>query len=869
MRLLRVAFLLLAVTTFKLVAAPLDYYFDQHTRFKQNIPTPHEVIGIEVGERHLRHDQLIHYFQALAKASSNVQLTDIGTTYQGRRQIIATVSSADNLANLDRILDNRHTSYQQRNSDPAVIWLGYSIHGNEISGSHASLLLAYQLAASTSPEISQLLKDLIIVIEPSMNPDGMDRFANWVNTNRGATVNGDPNHREHHLQWPNSRLNHYMFDLNRDWLALSQRESQNRLRYYHRYKPNVLADFHEMDHNSSYFFQPGVPSRNNPLTPSENIELTELLATFHARELDANNRLYYSEESFDDFFYGKGSTYPDINGAIGILFEQASSRGFVQDTINGPLTFAYGIKNHLLTSLSTLKGAWQHKKRLHRYRHQFYQQIDDLVDEQDFAGYVFTSADAKRLQMFLQLLEQHQIDAYALSKDYRHKSDIYLADNSYFVPLQQPQYRLVKTLFSRVTEFADSTFYDVSGWTMPLAFNLRYNQVDTDRGLSVSTLRWQWQQNELANHPIHADNSDVALTQSDDSSAAMQPSTAYAYVFDWQRFNAPKLLNQLLQHGIKARVATKPFNAFFDEQTTAFNAGTIIIPSALQTTPQWQLTLQQFAQQSDITLTRLLSGYNDGIDVGSPSVMPIKPVKVMIIGGYGISDNEVGHMLYYLDQQMTIAASVIDVYRLDTINFNDYTHILLVDGDYNVVGEKTASKLRHFVEQGGVVYGQKAGVAYLSANGLLRAKLASATDAQRAFNGQGLDYQQLSEFYAKQRIAGSILHTQLDTTHPLAFGVSNGNLPIFKNSNDIIKLPNEPFITLGRYHAKPLLSGYVAQPLLNQLSDNAAIVAHTLGQGRVIASDSNLVFRGHWPATAKIIANALFFAHAFDTTPPN
>lgn len=263
------------------------------------------------------------------------------------------------------------------------------MHGDEISGAHAALIVAYHLAASQDKSIEQMLKETIIVIEPSINPDGMDRFANWANTFKGMTANPDPNHIEHHQHWPSGRTNHFWFDLNRDWLLLSQQESQNRLKYFHQYQPNVLGDFHEMGANGTYFFQPGIPSRTHPLTPKENTKLTQDLAKFHAKALDANERLYYSEESFDDFYYGKGSTYPDVNGSVGILFEQASSRGQQQDTVNGLLTFEYGIKNHVLTSLSTIKGTWVERNVLRKYRQSFYQDVEELAKKKKFGAILF------------------------------------------------------------------------------------------------------------------------------------------------------------------------------------------------------------------------------------------------------------------------------------------------------------------------------------------------------------------------------------------------------------------------------------------------------------------------------------------------
>ncbi|MFT6693047.1 MAG: hypothetical protein ACJAXH_003597, partial [Colwellia sp.] len=478
----------------KLIAMPVQDYLPKGSQFNSEIPLPSKSLGFEIGQRHVRHDQLKSYFYLLAKDSKRVSITSMGKTAQQREQLLVTISSAKNLANLSSILNNRdilsqkaskkkdQLNKQKADKAPLVIWLGYSVHGDEISGANAAMIVAYYLAANTDEKIAELLANTVIVLEPSINPDGMDRFVNWVSTYRNSTDNSDANHIEHHQDWVTGRTNHFWFDLNRDWLLLSQQESQHRLEYFHQYQPHVVGDFHEMGHNSSYFFQPGIQSRTHPLTPKRNIELTTTLANFHAAALDKQKRLYYSEENFDDFYYGKGSTYPDINGSIGILFEQASARGMQQETINGLLTLEFSIQNHVTTSLSTINGAWKNKEQLKQYRSDFYQQSDKLAKKQDFSGYLLhESNDNFRLNALLSKLTQHKINVYPLNADFEFNDKKYLKNNSYYVPLAQPQFRLIQALFNQQTDFEDNTFYDVSGWTMPLAMNIESIQIKRTR----------------------------------------------------------------------------------------------------------------------------------------------------------------------------------------------------------------------------------------------------------------------------------------------------------------------------------------------------------------------------------------------------
>ncbi|MGL1958078.1 MAG: M14 family zinc carboxypeptidase [Colwellia sp.] len=831
-------------------------YLPAQVLFNPNIATPSSVLGFEVGQKHLRHDQLKQYFYHLAKQADNVKLTNIGYTAQQREQFLVTISSTENLANLDGILAKRHIPNGSKEDDlanePLVIWLGYSVHGDEMSGANAAMIVAYYLAASKEQSIKDLLANTIIVLEPSINPDGMDRFVNWVTTYQNTTANSDANHIEHHQRWVSGRTNHYWFDLNRDWLLLSQQESQHRLKYYHRYQPNVLGDFHEMGPNSSYFFQPGVNARTHPLTPIKNIELTKELATFHAKALDQKQRLYYSEESFDDFYYGKGSTYPDINGAVGILFEQASARGMQQQTVNGLLTFEYGIQNHVLTSLSTIKGAWHNRDQLKNYRHDFYQQSLKQAEKEKFSGYLIRETkDKYRLTRFLDTLTQHQIKVYPLKDNYKLQGEVFNKSNSYYIPIVQPQYRVIQALFNQQTHFKDNTFYDVSGWTMPLAMNIEFHQIDRNWGLTLADKPWA-----KANNPLFVDlDNFVELDKN-----------SYAYAFEWHDFLAPKLLNKLLSNNIKVRVATKTFSSIVSGKAKHFATGSLIIPVGIQTQSHWRKLLVEASIDANIPLANINTGLTiKGVDLGSNSFVALKPVKVLMLGGQGISQYEAGEIRYYLDKTLNIPLSVIDHARLGNVDLSSYSHIILVDGRYNNIAENVTDKVKAWVKQGGVIIGQKRATKWLAKQKILSVKFVTQNQMDSLFDIEQLSYQDKNALAARQHISGAIFATELDTSHPLTFGYRNTSLPLFRNSTIMMELLRQPFITVAKYTATPLISGYTDNNLVDRLAHSPAIVAHNVGQGRVIATTDVLAFRGYWLGSAKLLANSLFFAKIFST----
>src|SRR5690554_4345804 len=393
-RLLGLAFTLLTVTATAQV--DFDYYLPEGYTYDPSIPTPASVLGYQVEEWHVSHDQVVMYMKALAAASDRIQIEEYGRTYEKRPLLLLTITAPSNFSRLDEIKSQRNNLRDPQasvsmESMPIVMYMGHSVHGNEPSGVNASLLSAYHFAAAN--EIADDLENMVILLDPAINPDGINRFASWVNSHKSYHMNGDPNNRELNEAWPRGRTNHYWFDLNRDWLPVQHPESRGRIEKIQEWKPNIVLDFHEMGTNSTFFFQPGVPSRNHPLTPKENFELTQKISTYHAKHLDKIGSLYYTRENYDDFYYGKGSTYPDIQGAVGILFEQASSRGHLQESQFGPLTFPFTIRNQLTTALSSFEAARDMRLDLNMYMQEFYNEAMGEANADSNSAYIFGSQD--------------------------------------------------------------------------------------------------------------------------------------------------------------------------------------------------------------------------------------------------------------------------------------------------------------------------------------------------------------------------------------------------------------------------------------------------------------------------------------------
>ncbi|WP_407646782.1 M14 metallopeptidase family protein [Fluctibacter halophilus] len=818
-------------------------YLPSDMAYDPAIPTPSAILGAPVGEWHVRHDQLVSYMYALADASDRVQVIETGRTHENRPLLLLVITAEKNKAkvtdwqkaHLQRVMDGTPAD----KNDPLFLWMGYSVHGDEASGSNAALLVAYYLAAGQGPAVTSLLDSNVVLLDPSINPDGLARFAQWANMHKGRNLVADPEHREHVQGWPSGRTNHYWFDLNRDWLLLTHPESRARIAQFHQWRPHVLTDFHEMGADSSYFFQPGVPSRKNPWTPANNVEMTEALGKFHAAALDKKGELYYTQQDFDDFYYGKGSTYPDAHGSVGILFEQGSSRGHLQDTINGPRHFSDAIANQFATSLSTFAGAMANKQALLNMPSSFAEQTASLAKKDDVRGYLIQERfDATRLEAAKDLLRQHHIRFQGLEKPLTVNETTFDPVSSVFVPLEQPQYRLIKSLFSTRTRFDDNTFYDVSTWNLALAFNFEWAAVEGRdmRKISVGDV------NANAAKP-------TALP------------SAYAYGFYWQDSQAPAMLQRLLRDGVQARVSGQAFSAQTPQGTISFPAGSVVIPAGLKQPQNLTALLSAQMAQTGITVWPINSGLTpQGIDLGSASMVPVKAPRVLLVGGRGTSQYEAGEVWHYLDQTVDMPVSIIELSRLAQVSLDNYTHMIWVSGRYDNVDEPLRDAVEQWVEAGGVLIGQQNASRWFAQQEWLPVTYKSNSDVQKAFETDGLRYADKEALASRQRVAGAAFEVTLDLSHPLAFGYTRETLPVFRNRSDIMQLPQGPFLTVAQYTASPLMAGYASAEMEEQIAGSAALVATRRGQGLVIGFSDNPVFRGYWRGTQRLFANALFMS---------
>ncbi len=839
---------------------PFADFLPDDLSYNADIPTPASVLGYEVGSWHVRHDQLVRYCELLAAASPRVELEVYAHSHERRPLLLLSVASPERLADLEQVrlqhLAGIFASAEPPADRPAVVWMGYSVHGDESSGANAALVLAYILAAGEGPRIDALLRDTVVLLDPCLNPDGLSRFAQWANSHRGQQPVADPQHREHNQGWPSGRTNHYWFDLNRDWLLLVHPESRGRLERFHAWKPNLLTDFHEMGSRSTYFFQPGVPSRQNPLTPARNLELTRAIARFHADALDSRGNLYYTEESFDDFYYGKGSTYPDINGCIGILFEQASARGHLQETPFGDLSFSASIQNQLATSLSSLQAAVALRPELLAYQRDFYQQrppADSVL------AWVFGDPrDPGRNMRMLGLLRQHAIEVHELAGPVRAADHDFVPGSAWLVRVDQPQSRLARALFETRSAFADNTFYDVSSWTLPLAMGMPYAPLDStafNPGL-------------VGGH---------AAIDPQPGATLHGEASAYAWAFSWQHSRAPQVLVQLLQAELRVQVATRPFQASCSGALRDFEAGSIIVARGIQEleAPALHALLAELVEAEGVPIFGLDSGLTPGgIDLGSPQMASVALPKPLLLVGPGVSSYEAGEVWHQLDAEYRLPLSMAELDDVGGLQLERYTHIILVDGSYGALSGTAIEKLRGWVRNGGVLLCQRRAAQWVGSNLLQRDAEQERWDPLEEEKARKLedgppprqsygDYQRLQ---AETVIGGAIVAAELDLSHPLCFGYGAPRVALFQRGTGWLRPEDDPFASPGIYADEPLLAGYISELNRQRLAGSAALSGVRLGRGVVVRYAFNPLFRGAWHGTAKLFANGLFFAPAIKPT---
>lgn len=826
-----------------------DYFLPEGTNYKSDIPAPEEVLGFQPGEFHITYGQLLRYIEILAEKSDRVSFEITGYTHENQPLVLVSFTSPDNQVRLDKLRDDHLASIDPLSNpnrireEPLIVWLGYSIHGNEASGVNAAPLVAYYLAASEDEELLKMLDETIILMDPCLNPDGVNRFASWVNSHKSYNNVSDPNSIEFSEAWPGSRSNHYWFDLNRDWMFLQQPESRARIAAFHRWKPHVLTDHHEMGSNSTFFFQPGVPARANPIVPASNFSITQKLGTWHARELDEIGSLYYSEEVFDDYYFGKGSAYPDVNGGIGILFEQAATRGHLRESQYGLMPFSFAIRNQVKASFSTLLGSWNIRKELIFHQKDFFKTALEESSRSNIKGYVFGCPDdPQRTGMMIDILSRHKIDIYPLKSDFSNGEINLPAGEGFFIPAEQVQYRMIRALMEKVTTFADSTFYDISTWTLPLAMGVQYAEID-DRAMDrIKTDK------VLSDHPFR-------------EGALLGNIPKTGYLFSIAPYLAPKAIYELQKKGLFLKIGTEPFSWFDGQKNIDFPAGTVFVPVQPQglTGDELHRFMGTTARMNGLEIFSVNTSYTpDGPDLGSGAFRLLEKPKIIMLTGSGMSSSYTGQIWFLLDTRFSIPVTLADNDRFGSIDLSGYNTLILTGRP-----DKSAEeKLKDWIRGGGKIIALGSANAYLRSAGIIDYSEVEADKSEKEDEPAIKPYADRRRDYAGQSIPGSIFEAQLDLTHPLAYGYSSSTIPVFKRSTEFIAPSKNPYVNPVYFTEDPLMSGFINDENLEMLKGSVSVMTHSYGRGGVISFFDDPTFRAYFAGLHKLFMNAIILGGA-------
>jgi len=817
---------LLFMLPFMLLQGQANYFYPNKGNFDTSIPTPEQFLGYAIGEQHTRHDRIVAYLKELDRLSDKVSFEIIGETFEHRAQVVAIFSSPENHKNLEQIR-LQHLSNQlngTNNKVPLVIHLAYNVHGNEPSSSEAALLTAYYLTASQSEQTKEWLNNMIITLDPVINPDGRDRHTHWANMHKGTPAVADPNDREHNEIWPGGRFNHYWFDLNRDWFLGTFPETRNRINFFHKWRPYVQTDHHEMGTNSTFYFDPGKESSNNPIVPDYLYKnIYPKFGEYFTKAANSIGSMYFTKEAFDKLYPGYGSSYINFYGGAGFLFEQGSSRGHVQETTTIPITFGFTIRNQFTASLATITAALAEKENLIELRKQFYVTAKQQAASSIIKGYRFSDPnDFNRTKAFIDLLLLHRIDIYKVPNS-----------TDYFVPTAQDNYIMVKSIFENQITYKDSTFYDASTWSLIHAYGLPFTEVKSSMVLA-----------EKINTPLVFNNTPIVKSN-------------YAYLVSNTDYNIHQFIYALQNEGVFVQTATRTFNTNINGENMNFGFGSIIISVQQQKVNADELynIVSNASVAANIKVHTVATGFsNSGIDLGSNYVKTLKKPEAAMIIGNGVAASEAGEIWHLLDQRLHMPITKIDILNFARVRLERYNTLVMVSGAYNFLDKNSVDKIKAWVQDGNTLITIKSGADWAIKNGFTKFKLAvdSTTTKGR------LDYDRASDMEGAKALGGSIFSIDLDTTHPIGYGFSKRKVSVYKNNSTFFQNSTSAYNTIAQYTNTPLVGGYLHPNSLKMIKNSPSILVGAEGSGRVILFADEPNFRGTWYGTNKLFLNALF-----------
>lgn len=821
----------------------LSYFLPEGYTYNPEIPTPEKVLGFQLGQQHADYGQVALYMQTLAAASDRVSVKEMGRTYQHRPFLEVIFTSPANQRNLEQIKEQHFKLSEPSESGsldiknmPVVTSIIYSIHGNEPSGVNAGIAISYFLAAAQGPEIDKILENSVVVFTPAANPDGVNRFASWVNSSRSLTDVTDLNSREFTEPWPSSRTNHYWADCNRDWLMLQHPEGRNGVATFFDWLPNIVLDEHEQGSARPYYMSPGHPKRTHYLTSQLNQDITAAVSGYAMRELDKIGTGYYSKEGYDDYYYGKGAAYGDIHGAICLLYEQGTSRGHKRMTVNGVRSFAWTIRNQALGAYGTIVAGYELKDKLLEYQRDFFKKQAADLKKEAVKGYVLDSRGSDSFEYhFLENMKGHHLDVYRLAKDVTVNGKKFKKDQSLVVPVDQKYGTMVRAVMEDFTEFDDSTFYDISAWTFPYAFNLQHAPVQSTAGLLGDKI------------------TDVTFKPG----KVIGGKSDYGYMFDTREFYVYKIIYELQKKGVYVNVGGRPSTFRSGDVEQPFGYGVVQVMAQNQPISSDEIydIISRYAAESGVDVYAATAGVMPDVDIASPSYIPVHEPKVAVLTGRTMGVPDCGEVWYLLDKRFGMQPVMMETNALTGKKLAPYNVIVLPNGE-PAFNSSSTEALKAWVANGGTLIATGKSCDWVIDNGL--AKVKTKSTALKNDSSAYLPYEMKRESTGNA-ISGVIMNCHIDKTHPLGWGLDQDEIQFMKKGTVVFAKDADPYSSPIHYTKKPRLSGFISDKNAKLISDTPAVIVKPYKSGNVILFADDPNFRSYWFGGSKVFMNAVFF----------
>lgn len=810
------------------------------------IQTPSDFLPHQLGATFTPHHLLVDYFQYLADNSPNIQLIEYGRTNEDRPLLLAFISTPDNLAKLEALQQNQLRSAGLVDGQPdaaldrAFVWLSFSVHGNEAAGSEASMAVAYDLANPLNVKTQTWLENTIVIIDPSLNPDGYSRYTHWY---RGVTTTHrdiNPNAREHREPWPGGRTNHYMFDLNRDWAWQTQVESEQRMVQYLQWMPHIHADLHEQYFQNPYYFAPAAQPYHSYITEWQADFQTEI-GKNHARYFDENGWLYFTREVFDLLYPSYGDTYPTFNGSIGMTYEQGGhSRGGSAILLpnHDTLTLYDRIEHHRTTALSTVEMGSKNKSRLvDQFQQYFKRSASNPFGP--YKTYIISGDNPQpRLQALIELFDKNGIEYGHLAKgssldcyDYQthRRHSVKVDSRDLIVSAYQPRSVLVQALLDPTTEVVDSLTYDITAWSLPYAYGLEA-YASTARAELTQGFNLAPYSNNLGENP-----------------------KPYAYLVPWESMAEVTFLSQLLKAGIKVRNA----NSEFSLNGSTYAPGTLVITRAdNRKNSNLDAIVRSHARAAQVRIKAVNTGFTqEGPNFGSGSMTLVQAPRIAMIAGENTYSNETGQVWYYFEQRLDYPIHMLYPDDLEDWSGDEIDILILPEGRYSM-SDGIAQQLSTWVRDGGKLIAVGAALSGLSSDngfGLSRKSYQSGDD-EPTFQDHtyaGAERRSIADFNP-----GAIFSVNLDNTHPLGFGFNETYYSLKTGSSSYEHLSDG--WSVGTLDNDPHIIGFVGHNAKQRLKNTLVFGVQEMGSGNVVYLVDNPLYRGFWEQGNFLFANALF-----------